>query len=88
MTRCTLQDVEALRLPSLLRPSIEAAAGEAEALGRLPEELVTRLREAGAFRLLTPREHGGFETSLATAGQRHRPGHQSPAGQSDWCRAH
>jgi alkylation response protein AidB-like acyl-CoA dehydrogenase len=60
-------DVDALRLPELLRPAIEAAADEAEALGQLPEGLVKELREAGALRLFTPREQGGLEVSLSTA---------------------
>ncbi|HEX4252257.1 MAG TPA: acyl-CoA dehydrogenase family protein [Pseudonocardia sp.] len=60
-------DADALRLPELLRPAIEAAADEAEALGQLPDDLVKELREAGALRLLTPREQGGLEVSLHTA---------------------
>jgi indole-3-acetate monooxygenase len=53
-------------LPELLRPAIEKHRGDAEELGRIPEELVHELREHGAFRLQTPRELGGFEASLST----------------------
>lgn len=60
-------DTDPLSLPDLLRSSILSAADEAKSLGRLPVDLVEQLRKAGAFRLLTPREYGGFETSLATA---------------------
>ncbi|WP_218825162.1 acyl-CoA dehydrogenase family protein [Streptosporangium subroseum] len=54
-------------LPSLLAPSIRAAAEEMDQLGDIPEKLLAELREAGAFRLLTPYELGGFETPLTTA---------------------
>jgi indole-3-acetate monooxygenase len=52
-------------LPELLRPSIEKYRDEADALGRLPAELVEELREHGAFRLNTPRELGGYEATPA-----------------------
>ncbi|MEV4351956.1 acyl-CoA dehydrogenase family protein [Actinoplanes sp. NPDC049596] len=52
-------------MPELLRPAIEKYRDEAEALGRLPEELVRELIAHGAFRLTTPRELGGFEASTA-----------------------
>jgi alkylation response protein AidB-like acyl-CoA dehydrogenase len=55
-----------LELPGLLRPSIEAAADEADKLGDIPHSLYGELRSAGAFRLLTPRELGGFEAPLST----------------------
>jgi alkylation response protein AidB-like acyl-CoA dehydrogenase len=60
------KSVDPLKLPGLLRPSIEAAAGAADKRGDLPEELYAELRESGAFRLLTPRELGGSETPLST----------------------
>jgi hypothetical protein len=56
--------VDALELPSLLRPSIEAAIDESEIRGDIPATLHAELRDAGAFRLLTPREFGGSETPL------------------------
>jgi alkylation response protein AidB-like acyl-CoA dehydrogenase len=57
---------EPLELPALLAPSIRAAADDMDRRGVVPAELVTELREAGAFRLLTPRELGGFEAPLTT----------------------
>jgi alkylation response protein AidB-like acyl-CoA dehydrogenase len=56
--------VDPLELPSLLRPSIEAAIAESEIRGDLPATPHAELRDAGAFRLLTPREFGGSETPL------------------------
>ena len=47
-----------------LRPTIEQHRDEADRLGRLPDQLVAQLREAGAFRLYLPRELGGAELSL------------------------
>jgi alkylation response protein AidB-like acyl-CoA dehydrogenase len=45
-------------------PLIEAAAPETERAGRLPKELMTKLHEAGLFRLLLPRDFGGAEVPL------------------------
>src|SRR6202045_658801 len=56
--------VDPLELPSLLRPSIEAAIAESEIRGDIPATLHAELRDAGAFRLLTPSEFGGSETPL------------------------
>jgi alkylation response protein AidB-like acyl-CoA dehydrogenase len=47
-----------------LRASIEAAIDEFDVLGDIPDALRAELRDAGAFRLLTPREFGGSETPL------------------------
>jgi hypothetical protein len=47
-----------------LRPTIEQHRDEADRLGRLPDQVVAELREAGAFRLHRPRELGGAELSL------------------------
>ena len=47
-----------------LRPTIEQHRDEADRLGRLPDQLVAQLREAGAFRLYLPHELGGAELSL------------------------
>ncbi|OXM54950.1 acyl-CoA dehydrogenase family protein [Amycolatopsis alba] len=60
-------ETRALALPNLLRGAIEAARDEADMLGRLPDHLVTELRDAGAFSLFTPAEYGGLEVSLSTA---------------------
>lgn len=40
---------------------LEAQAGEAEAKGRLPDQTVSHLREAGVVRLAQPREWGGYQ---------------------------
>jgi alkylation response protein AidB-like acyl-CoA dehydrogenase len=45
---------------------MRAAADEIESSADIPEKLYEELREAGAFRLLTPREYGGFEVPLTT----------------------
>jgi alkylation response protein AidB-like acyl-CoA dehydrogenase len=57
----------ALELPALLAPSISAAVEQMDAISDLPAALVAELREAGAFRMLTPKELGGSEVSLTTA---------------------
>jgi alkylation response protein AidB-like acyl-CoA dehydrogenase len=48
-----------------VRPAIEKHRDEVERSGRLPGDLVTELRAAGAFRLYTPRELGGSELPLS-----------------------
>ncbi|MFF3564773.1 acyl-CoA dehydrogenase family protein [Streptomyces sp. NPDC002574] len=58
--------VDPLALPALLRPAIEAASEEADRRAYVPAELYGALRDAGAFRLLTPRELGGSQTPLTT----------------------
>lgn len=60
-------NTRALMLPRQLRGAIEAAADEAEKLGRLPDQLVEELRGSGVLDLLTPREYGGLEVALSTA---------------------
>ncbi len=50
-----------------LAPSIVARAAEIEAARRIPPDLVKSLRAIGAFRLLAPRSHGGFEFDLPIA---------------------
>lgn len=54
-------------LPNALREIIHGHRDEAEAQRRLPRELTEALRDAGAFRLLTPLHLGGFEASLGDA---------------------
>lgn len=49
-----------------VRSAIEEARSEAESTRRLPAPLLAVLRAAGAFRLLTPQELGGFEADLPT----------------------
>ena len=55
-----------LALPGSLRAPIEAGRAEAEAARRFPTHLAETLRAAGAFRLTTPIERGGFEAPLST----------------------
>lgn len=55
----------AAELPELLRPLIEEHRDAADAQRRLPQPLVSGLRDAGAFRLSTPRGLGGYELPLA-----------------------
>jgi alkylation response protein AidB-like acyl-CoA dehydrogenase len=49
-----------------LAPELSARAVEAEQLRTLPRDLVERAREAGLFRLATPRGLGGLELPPAT----------------------
>jgi 3-hydroxy-9,10-secoandrosta-1,3,5(10)-triene-9,17-dione monooxygenase len=49
-----------------LAPLIKANAAEQERNRRLSDETLAALKEAGAFRIATPRRHGGLETSLRT----------------------
>lgn len=51
-------------LHASLAPSIRAAAEEMDRAGDIPDKLLGALREAGALRLLTPREFGGSEAPL------------------------
>src|ERR671933_2538595 len=43
---------------------IRRTAPEAEALRRLPDELMSLLKDAGLFSMFTPRHFGGLELSL------------------------
>jgi indole-3-acetate monooxygenase len=52
-------------IPALVRAAVERDRDEADVLRRLPPALLEDLRAAGAFRLYTPRELGGFELGLA-----------------------
>ena len=51
-------------LPVILAPTIAAALDEADSQAEIPQRLHSQLRDAGAFRMLTPREYGGSETPL------------------------
>lgn len=52
---------EAVARARALAPRVAALAAEAEALRRVPDELVAAFRAAGLTRLLTPRRFGGHE---------------------------
>jgi 3-hydroxy-9,10-secoandrosta-1,3,5(10)-triene-9,17-dione monooxygenase len=54
MSHEVVQQVEALG------PRFAAAAGETERLGRLSDESVALIREAGVMRMLQPKDFGGF----------------------------
>ena len=49
-----------------LLPEIEAAQPESVRLGRPPEHIVEKLREAGAYSLTVPREYGGLQADMRT----------------------
>jgi alkylation response protein AidB-like acyl-CoA dehydrogenase len=53
-------------LPLLLQSSIRAAAEQMHNERSIPAKLLSELRDAGAFSLLTPSELGGFEAPLTT----------------------
>lgn len=48
-----------------IESAVEKYRDEADRAGRLPANLVSELRSAGAFSFCTPREFGGHEASLA-----------------------
>ena len=60
----TTHVIAPIDLPAFLAPTIAAALDEAESQAEIPRQLHSQLRDAGAFRLLTPREYGGSETPL------------------------
>lgn len=66
-TVASVAPVDPVRLPDVLRPIIESTALEKELRSAAPQRLRNALRDAGAFRMLTPREYGGSESSLTTA---------------------
>lgn len=49
-----------------LVPGIAARALECERLGRLPDESFREFRDAGFYRILQPRSHGGYEHDMFT----------------------
>jgi 3-hydroxy-9,10-secoandrosta-1,3,5(10)-triene-9,17-dione monooxygenase len=52
------------RIDALL-PEIRARAAETEQLGRVPDDVIEALTEAGVFRAVQPRQWGGLELDLA-----------------------
>jgi 3-hydroxy-9,10-secoandrosta-1,3,5(10)-triene-9,17-dione monooxygenase len=57
---------ELRRRAASLRPLLERAAEETDALRRLPDAVVTAVREAGLCRLMVPERFGGHQTSIHT----------------------
>jgi 3-hydroxy-9,10-secoandrosta-1,3,5(10)-triene-9,17-dione monooxygenase len=53
------------RIDALL-PTIRARAADTESLGRVPDDLVAALTEAGVFRAVQPRQWGGLEIHHAS----------------------
>jgi indole-3-acetate monooxygenase len=49
-----------------LRPAVREFQDETERERRIPPPLVNQLREAGLYRMLTPRQLGGLQTDLLT----------------------
>jgi 3-hydroxy-9,10-secoandrosta-1,3,5(10)-triene-9,17-dione monooxygenase len=65
-TNCTSSHGELLDRARELVPLLRANAAETERLGRLPEDNVTALRDAGFFTLGAPRCFGGPEADFRT----------------------
>ena len=49
-----------------IAPLLEENAADGEAAGRVMEESITTLTDAGAFKIAQPRRYGGYETSVRT----------------------
>ena len=63
LSELTAQELELVSAASSLVPVLDANAETADATRRLPEEDLKVMREAGLFRLATPRAYGGYEAS-------------------------
>jgi alkylation response protein AidB-like acyl-CoA dehydrogenase len=67
-TRTNTDDAAAVLAASeQLAPTITARAGDVEAARRIPRDLLDELIDAGCFRILVPRSHGGVGADLASA---------------------
>jgi indole-3-acetate monooxygenase len=64
MTLQTRSTINPRNMPESLREAITEAADDSDRAGEIPADLRDRLRDCGAFSLLTPRELGGWETPL------------------------
>jgi alkylation response protein AidB-like acyl-CoA dehydrogenase len=49
-----------------IRPLLEKHASQTDSLRRLPDEVVRALRDNGLCRLMVPKRHGGYQTSIRT----------------------
>ena len=63
----TAEEAALVSAASSLVPVLSANAETADAMRRLPEEDIKALREAGLFRLATPRAYGGHEAGACAA---------------------
>jgi alkylation response protein AidB-like acyl-CoA dehydrogenase len=66
----TAEEKRLVSAASSLVPVLSANAETADATRRLPEEDIKALREAGLFRLATPRAYGGHEAGARGYGHR------------------
>jgi len=57
---------ELLKRAEALRPLLERNAETTDSLRRLPDEVVTAVREAGLCRLMVPERFGGYQTTIRT----------------------
>jgi indole-3-acetate monooxygenase len=64
MTSQVSETNETLEVVAALAPVVAARAEEIERGRRVPPDLVEELTEAGCFRMLVPRSHGGAELAL------------------------
>jgi 3-hydroxy-9,10-secoandrosta-1,3,5(10)-triene-9,17-dione monooxygenase len=48
-----------------LVPELRARANEISSLGRIPEDLLERMHNAGLFNILTPRKYGGLQANVS-----------------------
>ena len=67
VSELTAEETALVSAAAPLVPVLSANAQTADATRRLPEEDVKALREAGLFRLATPRAYGGHEAGACTA---------------------
>lgn len=49
-----------------IRPLLQQHASQTDSLRRLPDEVVHALRDSGLCRLMVPKRHGGYQTSVRT----------------------
>ena len=61
LTESTPDEAELVARAIAMRPELRRTMREHDALGRVSDEAITLLREAGFFRILQPRAFGGFE---------------------------
>lgn len=62
----TQQEIELIERARQLVPKLKARAAQAERDFKVPNETIAEMQEAGFFRVLQPKEFGGFEMDLRT----------------------